>query len=131
METDRTPTLFERIGGERIARVIQEFYDRAFADPIIGHFFHRSDKQALVGLQTEFATSMLGGLGGYRGRSLADAHRPVAIRHVHFNRRQVLMAEVLADELNGEIEQEICLAWLKLEEKLRPRIVNESGECRD
>jgi truncated hemoglobin YjbI len=131
MVASKSLTYYERLGSERISKIIQEFYDRAFVDPIIAHFFHRSDKKELVRLQTGFASSMLGGGEGYVGRSLTEAHRPFMIRNVHFNRRQVLMAEVLGDELRGEEENEIAKAWLKLEEKLRPKIVNELGGCQD
>ena len=72
-------------------------YERAFADMIIGHFFFGKDQAHITRQQTAFATSMLGGPAAYRGAPLVAAHRPFAISAPHFQRRQMLMREVLAE----------------------------------
>lgn len=113
--------LYEAIGPETIRAAITEFYKRAFADMIIGHFFFGKDREDITAKQIDFATAMLGGPRNYRGKPLREAHTPFVLRHPHFNRRQVLMGEVLKDlALDGELAQ----AWLALEEQLRPLIVN-------
>ncbi len=50
------PTLFERIGGKQmIAEVVDDFYDRVFADPELKPFF----KNTSIDKQTEHATRVL------------------------------------------------------------------------
>jgi truncated hemoglobin YjbI len=116
------PTLYESIGDQAIRDVITEFYTRAFDDPIIGHFFFGKDRLHLIGQQIAFATSMLGGPARYRGKSLIQAHEPFEIRGPHFARRQVLMRQVLDERTT--LPEATKAAWLKLEEQLRPLIVN-------
>jgi truncated hemoglobin YjbI len=119
--SDEKSSLYARIGESAVRAVITEFYRRAFVDPIIGHFFVSSDIAEITALQIDFARSMLGGPKRYRGKPLAAAHKPFVIRHPHFGRRQVLMAEVLADL---HVDPELAKAWLTMEEALRPIIVN-------
>lgn len=114
-------SLYERIGPELVRAVITEFYRRAFEDGILAHFFFGKDRAHLTEQQIAFATSMLGGPAGYRGKSLVAAHQPFAIRGPHFARRQVLMRDVL-EELG--VESGSAEEWLEREEGLRPLIVN-------
>lgn len=114
-------SLFEQIGADFVASAIAEFYKRAFRDGIIGHFFMNSDLEKITAEQTAFATALLGGPRGYRGKPLQLAHRPFIIKPPHFGRRQVLMAEVLTDL---GLQDELAAAWLKLEDQLRPLVIN-------
>jgi hemoglobin len=115
-------SLYEEIGPEFIKRAITEFYERAFVDVMIGHFFFKIDKAGITAQQILFASSMLGAKEmKYTGKPLKVAHADMTIRLVHFNRRQVLMREVLADlGLSAELQN----AWLNLEGQLRPIIVS-------
>jgi hemoglobin len=113
-------SLYDRIGEPALRAVITEFYRRAFADGIIGHFFVNSDIAEITAKQIDFASSMLGGPKRYRGASLATAHKPFLIKPPHFGRRQVLMAEVLAEI---GVAPDLAKAWLDLEETLKPLIV--------
>ncbi len=121
-----SPSLYERIGDQRIRLVIAEFYRRAFTDGIIGHFFFRKDLADITAKQTAFAIAMLGGPRGYKGKPLEAIHRPLPIRAPHFGRRQQLMREVLAEQCVPEDLQE---AWLDLEESLRPLILTGPGNA--
>jgi hemoglobin len=114
--------LYEAIGDPVVRGVITEFYRRAFEDPIIGHFFFGKDREHITAQQIDFATNMLGGPMRYRGKSLHAAHEPFQIRGPHFARRQVLMRQVL-DELT-DLPESVKAAWLKLEDQLKPLIVN-------
>lgn len=113
-------TLYDKIGADTIVRAITTFYERAFTDMIIGHFFFEKDRADITAKQIAFATAMLGGPRNYRGKPLGLAHNDLDIRPPHFGRRQVLMAEVL-DELG--LAPELRDAWLELEESLRPLIL--------
>jgi truncated hemoglobin YjbI len=114
-------TLYEKIGKDFIERAIEEFYKRAFSDPMISHFFMGKDRESITQMQQSFAIAMLGGPKEYSGLPLKDAHLPFTIKPPHFGRRQVLMGEVLRDM---ELDDQLAKAWLDLEESLRPLIVN-------
>ncbi len=119
-----TNSLYERIGYEFIEKAITEFYHRAFADGMIGHFFFKKNQAELTAKQILFASSMLGAKDRkYTGKPLKPAHEDLLIRPVHFNRRQVLMGEVL-DDLG--LEPILKSAWLDLENQLRSIIVSPS-----
>jgi truncated hemoglobin YjbI len=113
--------LYDQIGHAFIAKAVAEFYKRAFADVMIGHFFFNSDIQHITQQQITFVTAMLGGPSNYQGKPLKLAHKPFQIRLVHFNRRQVLMREVLTD-LN--LDPKLKDAWLALEDQFRQVIIN-------
>ena len=113
-------SLFQKIGKSLICQIISEFYDRAFEDPYLIHFFRNSSKENLIKNQTDFAIALLGGPKNYSGVSLPKAHHHLNIKPAHFGRRQVIMAEVLNDL---KVEPELAKKWLSLEEKLRPLIV--------
>lgn len=114
--------LYETLGDELITQVITIFYERAFADPIIGHFFFNRDRQHLTSQQIDFSRGLLGGPMRYRGKPLLHAHQPLAIRPAHFDRRQVLMRQVLA---HCGVAEDAAQQWLAKEAALRPLIVSE------
>jgi hemoglobin len=121
LEETRNPGLYDQIGHAFIAKAVAEFYKRAFQDVLIGHFFFNSDIQHITEQQIHFVSAMLGGPANYSGKPLKAAHKPFKIRPVHFNRRQVLMREVLVDL---GLEPSLRDAWLSVEEQFRPVIVN-------
>jgi truncated hemoglobin YjbI len=114
----------EKLGDDAIEKIVRSFYERAFFDGIIGHFFFEKDHNELVAKQTAFATSMLGGPSEYRGKPLAPVHKNLRINSAHFGRRQMLMKEILEEH---NVPPEISGAWLEMEERLRPLIV--TGKC--
>lgn len=111
--------LIDKIGEDFVARAIRTFYERAFIDPMICHFFMNSDIEHLSAQQTKFAIAMLGGPKNYDGPHLDKAHEKFDVRPPHFGRRQVLMREVL-DELG--LESELSDQWMAMEEKFRSKI---------
>ncbi len=119
-------SLYERIGEETIKSAITEFYKRAFEDMIIGHFFFEKDRMALTAKQIDFAVSMLGGPKRYKGRPLELVHNEFSIRKAHFDRRQVILREVLAEK---HLEKHQIEEWIVMEENLRRLIVTVMDAC--
>lgn len=71
-----TPSLFERLGGKpAVAAVVDAFYERVLADPLLAPFFARTDMTAMRRKQAVFVTYAFGGAPSYKGRSLYEAHR--------------------------------------------------------
>jgi truncated hemoglobin YjbI len=121
------PSLYEQIGGEQLTLIITAFYERAFIDPIIGHFFHRIDREHLIAQQIVFSSCMLGAKDlTYGGKSLREAHRRLPLTEVHFRRRQKLLQQVLGE---SPIAPAVAGEWLSLEEKLKGLIINNSTPC--
>ena len=121
LEKPESLSLYDQIGHAFITKAVAEFYQRAFADVMIGHFFFKSDINHITSQQIAFVSAMLGGPSTYQGKPLKLAHKPFLIRPVHFNRRQVLMREVLTDL---GLAQNLADAWLAIEDQFRQVIIN-------
>ena len=123
-------SLYDDIGNEFIVRAVQEFYERAVVDPLIGQFFFKIKIADLISKQINFTARLLGRKDATpsEARALKTVHHALNINAVHFARRQKLMATVLAD-LGLPADQR--KAWLKLEAQLKPLIVKGSESCQD
>lgn len=121
-------TLFDELGGEPALRaVIDDFVGRVFGDMMIGFFFRNADRRRIAELEYQHAAEHLGGPVKYRGKPLAQAHRPHRIMGGQFNRRRELLKKTLVD--HGAPERVIA-AWLAHNETLRGEITGDrSGEC--
>ena len=110
----------QQVGQTQIEKIVRSFYERAFFDGIIGHFFFGRDHEELVAKQTAFTIALLGGPSAYTGKPLVAVHNSLRINRAHFGRRQVIMDEVLS---HHNVPPELAAAWLDLEERLRPLII--------
>lgn len=107
---------------------MKAFYEKCLYDPMISHFFMGVDHDQLVSAQFDFVSGLLGGPKAYRGKALTAAHGSMTIRPPHFLRRQRLLAETMAEV---GLDAELSEAWLALEERLRPLIMNDAASCSD
>jgi truncated hemoglobin YjbI len=73
-------SLYERIGGEKVERLVAAFYARVDSDPVIRTFYGKTLSCAIHAL-THFMTTWLGGPSVYdvRGARLRRRHMPFAI----------------------------------------------------
>ena len=113
-------SIYHLLGKNKITAVISDFYQRAFRDPIIGHFFFGKEHAPLLQGQLAFSLALLGGKDNYRGRDIGNLHQGMQIRNAHFNRRQQVLKEVLADH---HVDRTVADSWLQIEERLRATIV--------
>lgn len=99
------PTLFDQIGGERLRAVVADFYDRVFADVMIGYMFVGKNKAHLIEREWELTARVLGAVHvRYTGRSMRDAHGHHTIMGGHFDRRlQLLKAAMSAHAVPAEV----------------------------
>ena len=86
METQHTPSLYDRLGGVyNIAVVVDDFIDRIMGDPRLNanprvdEAHHRVSPQGFKYLVTEMVCWATGGPQQYSGRSMGDAHRHLLI----------------------------------------------------
>jgi hemoglobin len=119
--------LYQRIGGDELRRVIAHFYERVFADPMIGFLFAGKNKERLIQKEWELVAGLLGGGVGYTGRSMAEAHARVPITAGHFDRRLVLLQETLeADRVDPDVRRR----WLDHARSLRAQLTSDpEGSC--
>lgn len=74
------PSLYDRIGGDKVERLVSAFYARVDSDPVIRPLYGKTLTCAIHAL-TDFMTTWLGGTPVYdiRGARLRRRHMPFAI----------------------------------------------------
>jgi truncated hemoglobin YjbI len=120
--------LVEEVGGEDALRLLlRDFYDRLFADLLIGYFFAKSDKEQLIESQYHYLTAHLGDRSGtYEGPSIRRAHEDLGILPGHFDRRHKLLEEVLQAH---DVPVHVAEAWLKFDTTLRDFVLREGQKA--
>jgi hemoglobin len=78
--------LYEQLGGrDRIAAIVDEFYDRVLDDETVAHFFDDMDMAAQRAHMTQFLGSVTDGPVEYTGDEMRDAHEPLDLEREHFD----------------------------------------------
>jgi hemoglobin len=116
-------TLFDRIGSEALRAVLRDFYDRLFADAMIGYMFAGKNKERLIQKEWELTAALLGAGVRYTGRPIGEAHAAVDIFGGHFDRRLTILEETLADH---GVDPEVRAAWLEHARSLRRQLTDRS-----
>ncbi|ACY12821.1 group I truncated hemoglobin [Haliangium ochraceum] len=122
-------TLYDKIGPDALRAVIVDFYERIFADVMIGFLFLGKDRARLIEKEFEFTARFLGGDVRYTGRPMRAAHAASPIMGGHFDRRQQILRETLAAH---EVDPEVREAWLAHTQALRKQVTTDAeGACQD
>ena len=121
---------FDKIGETKLRAVLADFYDRVFADVMIGFMFQGKDKRHLVDREFEMAARMLGNSEvAYTGRPMRTAHGAHTIFGGHFERRLQILRETMADH---DVDPEVRQVWIDHTLALREQITRDKGsECKD
>ncbi|WP_182908913.1 group 1 truncated hemoglobin [Microbispora sp. H13382] len=78
-------SIFDRIGGsDAVAAVVDVFYARVVADPMLRGYFADVDMAKLKAHQRSFVAAALGGPQEYRGKSMGEAHAGLGITAEEF-----------------------------------------------
>ena len=86
MSSPSTTSLFARLGGKAaVEKVVDSFYERILADPLLSPFFEDSDMEQQRRHQTTFLSMLLGSRNTYLGKSMLAAHEGLGIQDRHFN----------------------------------------------
>ncbi len=102
-------TLYDRLGGEpAINLVVERFYVRVLADPLLAPFFQDVEMPRLKRHQFAFLSQVLGGPQQYVGASMSKAHSRLRIANRHFDAVATHLVETLrelgvSEELIGEV----------------------------
>lgn len=123
-------TPYERLGGpDALRAIVSDFVQRVAGDLLIGFHFRHTDLAALEEHEYAFAAQHLGGPEAYRGRPLAEAHRPLKVLGGQFDRRRELLEQTLRDH---DAPASVVEHWLAVTDRLRPQITpDDPGRCGD
>jgi hemoglobin len=86
--TETHDAMYQQIGGEAgLKKVVDNFYERLWADPDLQHYFTGIDREKLKQHQRQFLTFVLGGgVDAYSGESLSSAHADLNITNDAFSK---------------------------------------------
>lgn len=118
------PTLYDRIGSDGLRAVVTDFYDRVFADVMIGYMFEGKDRQRLIDKEIELTARFLGGDVAYTGKSMRAAHAALQIFGGQFDRRLQILRNTLRERA---VDPEVAQAWIDHQLALRDQITD--TEC--
>ncbi len=118
---------YDKIGPEALRAVIGDFYDRVFADVMIGFLFWGKDKERLIQKEWELAARFLGADVPYTGRSMRQAHARSPILGGHFERRLQILKNVMAAH---RVDPEVQRVWIDHTLALRSQVTADADtEC--
>lgn len=120
MRDANVPSQSERESLALIRAVSDELVARMSRDLMIGFFFAKVDLARLAELEYQHAARTLGFEVPYEGRPLEAAHFPRRIFGGQFDRRMVILRELLAKHA---VPTSLADAWLTHAEAQRDRIV--------
>lgn len=106
--------------GKTVRRVLEDFYEQVYADPLLSPFFRRVTKDRVTDKQYSFMKQCLTGEKVYFGDRPRNAHHWMIISPALFEHRQSLMLEAL--QANGLTPVQIQ-RWVRVEEYFRPDMV--------
>ncbi|MBO4271065.1 group I truncated hemoglobin [Microbispora triticiradicis] len=114
------PSIFDQIGGSAaVSAVVDEFYQRVVADPMLRGYFADVDMDKLKAHQRSFVAAALGGPQEYRGRSMDVAHAGLGITAEEFDQVVVHLAGALEScGVDGETIGAIAGALAPLKEQV-------------
>ena len=100
LTANTTSSLLEELGGQKaLDALVGAFYFNVLNDERLGHFFARSDTNAIRNHQRKFLAFALGGENEYRGRSLSEAHRSLVDKHglddTHFDAITEILTSII------------------------------------
>lgn len=118
------PEWYRAIGGDAtVKQVLEVFYERVFADPLLGRFFVRTDKPTIRGKQFGFLKRCFTGeADAYMGQRPRNAHHGMVISDEQFDHRAGLLRQVLVEVGLAPADVD---RWMAVEEVFRRQIVKD------
>lgn len=107
-------------GGEKLMRILMDFYDRVYVDPRLVPFFDGVTKQRAIEKQYSFLRQMFTGEKVYFGDRPRNAHHWMVVSEELFDHREALMERVLAEH---GLPPPMIARWRAVEERFRTHIV--------
>ncbi len=118
---DPDPELWDALDdGARLIRILDDFYDRVYADPQLRPFFEGTDPAWIRQKQYGFLHSKFTGQDTYFGNRPRNAHHWMVISNELFDHRLELMRQCLRD---AQLAPRLIERWMAYEEVFRKQIV--------
>ena len=118
---DTDPELWAELeDGKTVRRVLEDFYDRVYTDPVLSPFFGRVTKDRVTDKQYSFMKQCLTGEKVYFGDRPRNAHHWMIISDALFDHRQSLMLQALQAQ---HLSPAQISRWVRIEEHFRPDMV--------
>ena len=106
--------------GRLVRRVLEVFYQKVYADPLLQPFFERVSMERVIGKQYAFLMQCMTGDNVYIGERPKNAHHWMVIPDTLFEHRQRLMAQAQREQ---GLTPEQMAGWARYEEPFRADIV--------
>ncbi|MBD3680188.1 MAG: 2Fe-2S iron-sulfur cluster binding domain-containing protein [Rhodobacteraceae bacterium] len=106
--------------GEKLTRMLHEFYTVVYDDPRLAPFFHRVTKQRAIEKQYNFLQDLIHGTKLYFGEKPFNSHHWMVISDELFEYRENLFMEIAR---RHEIPEELLHRWAAIHEIFRREIV--------
>ncbi len=115
------PSLWTALdNGKRVRAVLETFYRKVYADPLLQPYFERVTMDRVIGKQYAFLMQSITGEAVYLGERPRNSHHWMVIPDSIFDHRQKLMLD--AQRENG-LSDDLIERWSAYEEHFRPDIV--------
>ncbi|MEW5737399.1 MAG: group 1 truncated hemoglobin [Myxococcota bacterium] len=109
-------------GGRKLRVILEDFYTRVFADPVLAPFFHGVTKERVIDKQYSFLAEIFTGVRHYFGDRPRNAHHWMVISDELFDYRERLIERCMRD--HGLSDANVA-AWLAVHEVFRKQIVKD------
>lgn len=106
-------SIYAEIGGrDAVESVVDDFYDRVLADPMLEPYFEGTDMESLFAHQVQFVSAVAGGPVDYDGADMQAAHEGMGIteeafgqvaEYLHASLVENGVDEETADSIIGEV----------------------------
>ncbi|WP_028312023.1 2Fe-2S iron-sulfur cluster-binding protein [Derxia gummosa] len=115
------PALWAALGdGALVREVLEDFYTRVYADPLLAPFFHKFTQARLVEKQYSFLKELITGEKVYFGNRPRNSHHWMVISDALFDHREQLMLTVLREH---GLTEDLVRRWHAIENHYRGEIV--------
>lgn len=119
------PEMWAALDDGRLLRpILEDFYTRVFADPLLSPFFHGITRQRSIEKVHSFLQQVFTGNKMYFGDRPRNAHHWMVISNELFDYREGLMADCL--QRHG-LPEHLIARWQKMEGRYRPDIVKSTA----
>jgi truncated hemoglobin YjbI len=106
--------------GEKLTRILDDFYGRVYQDPRLAPFFHGVTRERAIEKQYSFLRQIFTGEPIYFGDRPRNAHHWMVISNELFDYREALMEECLR---RACLPEPLVQRWRAIEERFRKQIV--------
>ncbi len=120
-EIQSDPELWDALEhGHRMRRILENFYDELYEDPILNPFFHNATKERAISKQFAFLADIFGGTKHYFGLKPFNAHHWMVISDDVFDYREEMFDRHLRKD---GLPEHLIRRWSAFHELFRREMI--------